>query len=53
MASPRFAPTTQMWLRHQAQLQLHSMRNFVDVKDRLIGALKEDVVVAAKASAST
>jgi hypothetical protein len=30
-------------------LQLHSMRNFNDVKDRLIGALKEDTMSAATA----
>jgi hypothetical protein len=32
-------------------LQLHSMRNFNEVKDRLIGALKDEAAPAATASA--
>ncbi|MBC7730039.1 MAG: SapC family protein [Microbacteriaceae bacterium] len=34
-------------------LQMHSMRNFVDVKDRLIGSLAEDEASAPAASAAT
>ena len=34
-------------------LQLHSMRNFVEVKDRLIGSLKDDVAAAPQAVTET
>ena len=34
-------------------LQMHSMRNFVDVKDRLLGSLADDEVPAAAATATT